>query len=206
MKPDGRSALKTFTDGLWVNSPIAVAGLGLCSALAVTGRAKYALTMCAGVTFVTVFTSVAVSVIRLKIHPRVRMAVYTLITASLVICFDRFLKAFFPLISNELGPYVGLIVTNCIIFGRAEVFASKNPPGLSAIDALGHCAGYSMALIFVSSVRELFSAGSIFGINFFPLNFKPVVVMEMSPGAFLALAVYIWVVRSIKKTAGGNLL
>ncbi len=198
MNLDRKTAHRIFIDGVWINNPIAITGLGLCSALAVTGRVKYALTMSAGVMFVNLLSSVAVSVIRKKIEPRVRMAVYTLIIAVLVICFDRFLKAFYPLISGELGPYVGLIITNCVIFGRAEVFASKNSPLLSAIDALGHSTGYAMALIFVSVVRELFASGTIFGYNMFSPAFKPWVVMEMSPGAFLVLAVYIWIVRFIQ--------
>ena len=188
---------RIIINGLWRDNPIFCMVLGICSSLAVTNRVENAIAMGLGVTFATVFTSGIISAIRNFIPGRVRMITYMVIASTLVICVDQFLKAFFPVISEAMGPYVGLIITNCIVMGRAEAFAIKNPVGYSLLDGLSCGMGYSYALIVMSIIRETLAFGTILRIRVMPEIWTNWVVMAMAPGAFILLASYLWIMRTL---------
>lgn len=173
--------------------------LGICSALAVTNLMINSLVMGLGVIFTLALSSFTISLLREYIPKRIRMMVQTLIIASYVIIVDLFLKAFLPEISKNLGPYVGLIITNCIIMGRAEAFSSKNPPIDSLIDGIGAGLGYTLVLIIISFVRELFGFGTIFGFTILGDWWTKWSIMVMAPSAFFMLAILIWIINSPKK-------
>jgi Na+-transporting NADH:ubiquinone oxidoreductase subunit D len=185
--------------GLWADHPTFCMILGICSALAITNRMDNAIAMSAGVTFCLVFASFFVSLIRKAIPARVRMLAYMVIIATLVICTDRFLKAFFPPISKAMGPYVGLIITNCIVMGRAEAFAIKNKPFLSVLDALGCGLGYSSILILMALIREPMGFGTILGQKIMPQAWTNWVILTIAPGAFFLLGVYLWILRTFAR-------
>lgn len=191
---------RTFMNTLWNDNPICRMVLGICSTLAVTNRLNNAVAMGLGVTFATLTSSVSISLIRNVVPRRVRMIVYMIVISTSVIFVDRCLKAFFPEISEAMGPYVGLIITNCIIMGRAEAFAALNKPLDSFVDALGVGSGYTFALLIIAAVRELLGFGSLFNINILGPNWTSWVIMIMAPGAFLVLGVFIWIIRSIQKS------
>ncbi|MDH4210103.1 MAG: NADH:ubiquinone reductase (Na(+)-transporting) subunit D [candidate division WOR-3 bacterium] len=187
---------------IWGENPVFRQILGICSALAVTNLVLNTMVMGAAVIFTTALSGFTVSVMR-KYTPRIiRMMVEVLIIAFYVILFDQALKAYWPDMSRNLGPYVGLIITNCIIMGRAEAFANANPPVLSFIDGLSSGVGYSLILICVAVVRELLGMGSLLGI---PMPFLSSsmwdrwIIMVMPPGAFFTLAVIVWIARTIQK-------
>ena len=188
---------RIIINGLWRDNPIFCMVLGICSSLAITNRVENAIAMGLGVTFATVFTSGIISAIRNFIPGRVRMITYMVIASTLVICVDQFLKAFFPVISEAMGPYVGLIITNCIVMGRAEAFAIKNPVGYSLLDGLSCGMGYSYALIVMSIIRETLAFGTILRIRVMPEIWTNWVVMAMAPGAFILLASYLWIMRTL---------
>ncbi len=190
---------KAFVYGIWQDNPIFCMILGICSSLAITNRVANAIAMGVGVTFCTVFSSLFVALFRNVIPSRVRMLAYMVIIATFVICVDRFLKAYFPPISEAMGPYVGLIITNCILMGRAEAFAIKNNVFYSVLDALGCGIGYSGMLILMSIVREIIGFGSILGHRVMPSSWTDWVVMTIAPGAFFLLGVYLWIFRTIAK-------
>ena len=190
---------KVLTSGMWQDHPTFCMVLGICSMLAITNRLDNAIAMGLGVTFCTVFSSLFVSIFRNAIPGRVRMLAYMTIIATFVICVDRFLKAYFPPISQAMGPYVGLIITNCILMGRAEAFAIKNGPWLSALDGLGCGIGYSFMLILMAVVRETIGFGTLLGQRVMPDNWTNWVVMTIAPGAFFLLGVYLWIFRTITK-------
>jgi Na+-transporting NADH:ubiquinone oxidoreductase subunit D len=190
---------RIIINGLWKDNPIFCMVLGICSSLAITNRLENGLAMGAGVTFVLVFSSLFVSLLRKVIPPRARMIAYMVLIATFVICVDQILKAYFPDISKSMGPYVGLIITNCIIMGRAEAFAIKNGPIYSVLDALACGIGYSMTLIILSLVRELLAFGTLAGIKVMPSGWENWVVMASAPGGFMVLAVYLWVMRSLAR-------
>lgn len=173
--------------------------LGLCSALAVSNTLQNAFTMGVGVTLVTIATSFFISSMRKIIPYEFRIITYMIIISTFVIFFDLFLKCYFPNISRTLGPYVGLIITNCIIMGRQEAFSSKNSILLSITDALGNGLAYTKALMIIAFFRELLAFGSIFGINVVPNGYENVIVLSMAPGAFFILSLYIWIFKSINK-------
>ena len=173
--------------------------LGLCSALAVSNKVENALAMSIGVIFVLIFSSLAVSVLRKFIPPQYRIITYMIIISTLVIFVDQYLKAFFPRISTQLGPYVALIITNCIIMGRHEAFASKNPMHYSIVDALGSGLSYSYTLLIIAAIREVLAFGTLLNIKIMPSGFTHWVVMAMAPGAFFLLAIYIWIFRKVAK-------
>jgi Na+-transporting NADH:ubiquinone oxidoreductase subunit D len=188
-------------DALWGDNPVFRQVLGICSALAVTNLVINTVVMSVAVIFTTALSSFTVSLLR-KYTPRVvRMMIETLIIAFYVILFDQALKAYWPDMSRSLGPYVGLIITNCIIMGRAEAFANANPPGISFIDGFFSGAGYAFVLLIVSVVRELLGMGSILGI---PMPYFSTglwdkwIIMVMPPGAFFTLAIIVWILRSVK--------
>jgi len=188
---------KVFLEDLGVNNPVFIQVLGICSTLAVTNVLKNTVVMSVGLIFVTALSNVTVSLLRDIMPSRIRMMVETLIIASYVIIVDIVLKAYMPEVSRQLGPYVGLIITNCIIMGRAEAFALSNPPGLSFIDGIASGIGYSYVLIAIAIVRELMGSGSIWGYHILGDWWTNWSIMVMAPGAFFTLAIFIWVVKGI---------
>lgn len=188
-------------NGLFKNNPIFVMVLGICSALAVTNRVENAIAMGLGVTFVVMASSLCTSLIRKYIPSKVRMVTYMVIISTFVIAVDLFLQAFFPSISKALGAYVGLIITNCIVMGRAEAFAVKNPPQFTLIDALTNGLGYTYVLIVVASIREILAFGTFLNMQVMPETWTNWVVMAMAPGGFFVLGVYIWIMRLITGTS-----
>ncbi|HPR17386.1 MAG TPA: NADH:ubiquinone reductase (Na(+)-transporting) subunit D [Candidatus Cloacimonadota bacterium] len=170
--------------------------LGICSALAVTNLMLNSLVMGLGVIFTLALSGFTISLLRNYIPKRIRMMVQTLIIASYVIIVDLVLKAYFPQISTALGPYVGLIITNCIIMGRAEAFAGKNPPLAAMIDGIGAGVGYTFVLLVISFVRELFGFGTLFGIPILGDWWTKWSIMVMAPSAFFMLAMLIWIVNT----------
>ena len=181
------TAVQTLKKGIWDNHPIFRQLLGMCPTLAVTTSAVNGLSMGLAVLFVLSFSSLVVSLIRRIVPPQVRIAVYTIIIATFVTLADVFLKAQFPQISKELGPYVPLIVVNCIILGRAEAFASKNTTGKALIDALGMSLGFLWGLVILGSLRELLGNGTIFYQQVLGQDFEKWVVMILPAGAFIVL-------------------
>jgi Na+-transporting NADH:ubiquinone oxidoreductase subunit D len=176
--------------------------LGICSALAVTNLLVNSLVMGLGVIFTLALSGFTISLIRDFIPKRIRMMVQTLIIASYVIIVDLFLKAYYPEISKSLGPYVGLIITNCIIMGRAEAFAGKNTPLDSLVDGIGAGMGYTLVLLVIAFVRELFGFGSLFGWQLLGDWWPRWSIMVMAPSAFFMLAILIWIINTPKKKRG----
>ncbi len=193
-----RGAVKRiFVDDLGEKNPVFMQILGICSTLAVTNSVKNTVVMCLGLIFTTAFSALFVSLLRKSMPGRVRMMVETLIIAAFVIIVDIVLKAFVPEISRQLGPYVGLIITNCIIMGRMEAFALNNPPGISFMDGIASGLGYTYVLLTVAVFRELLGAGTFWGIPIFGDWWTNWAIMIMPPGAFFMLAVFIWVVKGV---------
>lgn len=185
------------------NNPIALQILGICSALAVTSSLKITLVMCIALTLVTAFSNFFVALVRNFIPNNIRIIVQMTIIASLVILVDQVLKAVAYDISKQLSVFVGLIITNCIVMGRAEAFAMKNPPIPSFLDGIGNGLGYSALLIALGIIRELLGAGKLMGIEILPLAteggwFTPVGLMLMPPSAFFLIGLIIWGLRSYK--------
>lgn len=173
--------------------------LGLCSTLAVTNSLRNSLAMSFGVIFVLVASSMFISAIRAIIPSRVRMAVFMMLISTFTIVVDQLLKAYYPAISKELGPYVGLIITNCIVMGRAEAFAISNPVFPSIIDAFAVSTGYAFSLLMLATIRELLGFGTLFGITILGTWWTPWVIMILPPGSFFVLGLYIWLLRSVTK-------
>lgn len=190
-------SFKTLVAGVWKDNPTFRMILGICSTLAVTNQVVNTLAMGIAVVFVTCASSVTVSLIRTITPRRVRMAVYTLVIATYVVFVDQYLKAYYPVISEAMGPYVGLIITNCIIMGRAESFASGNGPWLSFLDALGVGVGYAFSLLVIAVIRELLGFGSLMGYPLLGAHWEGWVVMILPPGAFIVLGAYIWLLRAL---------
>ena len=188
---------KVFTEDLGANNPVFAQVLGICSTLAVTNVVRNTVVMCVGLIFVTALSNLTVSLMRKYMPSRVRMMVETLIIASYVIIVDIVLKAFLPDISRQLGPYVGLIITNCIIMGRAEAFALSNPPGLSFLDGIASGIGYSYVLLAIAVLRELMGSGTLWGYPLLGDWWTNWSIMVMAPGAFFMLAIFIWIVKGI---------
>jgi Na+-transporting NADH:ubiquinone oxidoreductase subunit D len=194
---------ETLIDPLINNNPISLQILGLCSALAVTTQMSTALVMSLAVIAVLCFSNVSISLLRNFIPPSIRIIVQLTIIASLVIITDQILKAFLFDISKQLTVFVGLIITNCIIMGRAEAFAMQNKPFLSLIDGIGNGMGYGLVLMAVAFVRELFGSGKLFGFSVMPLTteggwYEPNGMMLLAPAAFFLIGCFIWVVRTWK--------
>jgi Na+-transporting NADH:ubiquinone oxidoreductase subunit D len=187
-------------DPLFNNNPIALQVLGICSALAVTTKLETALVMSIGLTVVTAFSNLAISLIRNYIPNSIRIIVQLTIIASLVIITDQILKAYVFEISKQLSVFVGLIITNCIVMGRAEAYAMANPPLPSFLDGIGNGLGYSMVLMSVGFIRELFGSGKLFGIEIFQtVNdggwYTTNGLMLMPPSAFFLIGCMIWIIR-----------
>ena len=178
-----------FVKGLWRDNPVFVMLLGLCPALAVTNSAINAIAMGAATTFVLVGSSLLVSSLRSVIPKQVRITLFIIIIATFVTVADYTLKALAPGVHKELGAFIALIVVNCMILGRQEAFAARNPSGLSVMDALGMSAGFTLALLMLGSIREILGSGSLLGIDLFGPSFEPWVIMILPPGGFLTLGV-----------------
>jgi Na+-transporting NADH:ubiquinone oxidoreductase subunit D len=186
------------------NNPIGLQILGICSALAVTSNLKTALVMSIALTLVTAFSSMFISMIRSQIPSSIRMIVQMVIIASLVIVVDQVLKAYAYALSKQLSVFVGLIITNCIVMGRAEAFAMQNPPVLSFFDGIGNGLGYSVMLIALGIIRELFGAGKLLGYTIIPVVndggwYLPNGMLLLPPSAFFLIGLFIWALRSWKK-------
>jgi Na+-transporting NADH:ubiquinone oxidoreductase subunit D len=185
------------------NNPIGLQILGICSALAVTTKMSVALVMCLALTAVCAFSNLFISMIRHHIPSSIRIIVQMTIIASLVIVVDQVLGAVAYEISKQLTVFVGLIITNCIVMGRAEAFAMQNPPGLSFIDGLGNGLGYSVVLMLVATIREFFGSGSLFGYQIMPIVtnggwYSPMGLMLLAPSAFFIIGLLIWALRAWK--------
>ncbi len=185
------------------DNPIGLQILGICSALAVTTQMSVALVMCIALTLVTAFSNLFISLIRNQIPSSIRIIVQMTIIASLVIVVDQILGAVAYDISKQLTVFVGLIITNCIVMGRAEAFAMQNPPGISFLDGLGNGLGYSVVLMAVAIIRELIGSGSLMGIEILPLVtnggwYVPTGMMLLPPSAFFIIGLLIWALRSWK--------
>ncbi len=185
------------------NNPIALQILGICSALAVTTKLETSLVMSIAVIAVAALSNVSVSMIRDYIPGSIRIIVQMTVIASLVIVVDQVLKAYLYDISKQLSVFVGLIITNCIIMGRAEGFAMKNTVGMSFLDGVGNGVGYALVLLFVAFFRELFGSGSLFGVELMQLDrnggwYNPNNMMLLPPSAFFLIGLLIWAIRSFK--------
>ena len=194
---------QVLLDPLFNNNPIALQVLGICSALAVTTKLETTVVMCLAVIFVAVGANVSVAAIRSQIPTNIRIIVQMTIIASLVIVVDEFIKAFAFTISQQLSVFVGLIITNCIIMGRAEGFAMQNNVKLSALDGLGNGLGYSLILLIVGVLRELFGSGRLFGVSLMQTVteegwYVPNGLMLLPPSAFFIIGLTIWALRTWK--------
>ena len=190
---------QTLLAGLWRENPVFRLLLGMCPTLAVTAAVKPALTMGLSVIFVLLCSNIVVSLMRNLLKPHLRILMFTLTIATFVTIADLFLKAFVPVMSETLGPYVPLIIVNCIIICRAEACASKNGLVVSIIDALGMGVGFTLTLCVLAGVRELLSTGTIFERSVMPDAFVPWAAMSMPVGAFITLGLLLGLVNIISK-------
>ena len=187
---------------IFKRNPIGLLVLGICSALAVTGQMSTAFVMSICVTIVVAFSSLTISIVRYQIPNTVRIGIQIMVIATLVIIVDQFLKAFYFELSKQLSIFVGLIITNCIVMGRAEGYAMSNPPIASFVDGIGNGLGYGFILMSVAFVRELFGSGSLFGFEVFTLTtnggwYVPNGLLVLPASAFFLIAVIIWILRAI---------
>ncbi|QDU67516.1 NADH:ubiquinone reductase (Na(+)-transporting) subunit D [Engelhardtia mirabilis] len=194
---------KILIDPLHTQNPITLQVLGICSALAVTTKLETALVMSLALTFVLTCSNTAISLLRNKIPSSIRIITQLAVIASLVIVADQFMKAFLFDVSKQLSVFVGLIITNCIVMGRAEAFAMGHPPGKAALDGLANGLGYSLILIYVGFFRELFGSGKLLGHNVLAsVNeggwYYPNGLLVLSPGAFFLIGLFIWIQRSVE--------
>ncbi len=194
--------IELLTNSILKRNPIALLVLGICSALAVTGQMATALVMSICLTLVTAFSSLTISIVRFQIPNSVRIGIQITIIATLVILVDEILKAFFFELSKQLSIFVGLIITNCIVMGRAEGFAMSNPPVASFIDGIGNGLGYSLILMLVAFIRELFGAGTLFGIEILQLTtnggwYIRNGMLVLPASGFFIIATIIWIIRTL---------
>jgi Na+-transporting NADH:ubiquinone oxidoreductase subunit D len=189
---------KIFYDGIWANNPIFLQVLGICSTLAVTNLMANTLFMCFGLIFTTAMSNFTISLLRNYIPSRIRMIAQVLIIASFVMMVDILIRATAPDIHRFIGPYVGLIITNCIVMGRAEAFASQNKPLISFIDGTAMGIGYSAVLVLIALIREPLGFGTLLGyaLPARELWWHPWIIMVMAPGAFFMLGVLTWITRA----------
>ncbi len=208
----GGKGLATFKDGAWTNNPVNVQMLGICSVLAVTVKAENSLVMGAALIFVCVLSNLFISLLRKAIPRKIRMIAEVAIIATFVILFSELLKAFYWDMSEMLGAYVGLIVTNCIVMGRAEAFAMQNKPLVSMVDGLANGIGYAVVVGAIGAIRELLGSGKLFGETVLPNWYPNNQLMILAPGAFIMLGFLIALFNVINarknangaKPAGGN--
>ncbi len=202
-----RSILKSHTykaisEALWQSNPISRQILGICSALAVTVQLKTAIVMSLALTFVVAFSNLVISLLRRRIPHNIRIIVEVCVIATLVIIADEFLRAFMYDISKQLSVFVGLIITNCIVMGRAETFAMGNPPGRSFVDGLANGIGYGSILCGVAFFRELLGAGKLLGFQMVPQSFydagyQDMGLMLLAPGAFIMIGLFVWLEHTL---------
>ena len=202
MKLTTNKTFKTFADPLWQNNPISIQVLGICSALAVTVQMNTAMVMALALTFVISFSNLTVSILRNSIPGNVRIIFELSIISTLVIIADQVLQAFMYDISRQLSVFVGLIITNCIVMGRAETFAMSNPPLLSFADGLGNGLGYGGVLVLVAFFRELLGSGKLFGFDVIPQGFyaagyENMGFMLLAPAAFIIIGLLVWLQKTI---------
>jgi Na+-transporting NADH:ubiquinone oxidoreductase subunit D len=202
MKLTRNKTFKTFADPLWQNNPISIQVLGICSALAVTVQMNTALVMALALTFVISFSNLTVSILRNSIPGNVRIIFELSIISTLVIIADQVLQAFMYDISRQLSVFVGLIITNCIVMGRAETFAMSNKPFISFADGLGNGLGYGGVLVLVAFFRELLGSGKLFGYDIVPESFyaagyENMGFMLLAPAAFIIIGLLVWLQKTI---------
>ena len=200
------TAMQDFTKGFWKENPVFVAMLGLCPTMAVTNSVMNALAMGLATTFVLVGSGVFVSIFRKLIPNEVRISTYVIIIAAFVQVVDMVLQAFVPVTHAALGAFIALIVVNCIVLARQEMFTAKNTVWRSALDGLGMGIGFTLACVMMGSLREVLGSGSWFGLRVMPANFEPWVIMNLPPGGFLTfgfilLAMAWWAERRKRRTA-----
>ena len=205
MKITQSLTFKAFSEPVAKNNPVFIQSLGICSALAVTVQLNTAIVMALAMTFVTAFSSLTISAMRNVIPRNVRMIVELSVIASLVILADEVLRAYFYDISKQLSVFVGLIITNCIVMGRAETYALGNPPVQSFMDGLGNGAGYGLVLVTVAFIRELFGAGKLFGFSVVPQalydhGYMNMGFMQLAPAAFIIIGLLVWLQKSLMKS------
>ena len=204
MKAIQSPTFKAFSEPVVKNNPVFIQSLGICSALAVTVQLNTAIVMALAMTFVTAFSSFTISAMRNVIPRNVRMIVELSVIASLVILADEVLRAFFYDISKQLSVFVGLIITNCIVMGRAETYALGNPPVQSFMDGMGNGAGYGLVLVTVAFIRELLGAGKLFGFSVVPqalydYGYMNMGFMQLAPAAFIIIGLLVWLQKSLMK-------
>ncbi|CCK81029.1 NADH:ubiquinone reductase (Na(+)-transporting) subunit D [Desulfobacula toluolica] len=202
MSEEKTSYKEILAKGIWKENPVAYQILGICSALAVTVKMSTSIVMGIALTLVTAFSSLLISLLRKKIPSNIRIIAELAIIASLVIVTDQILKAFFYDISKQLSIFVGLIITNCIVLGRAESFALANKPLDSFVDGLGNGLGYSLVLVCVAFLRELLGSGKFFGFNVIPqfifdAGYQNMGLMVLAPGAFFIIGLLVWLKNSL---------
>jgi Na+-transporting NADH:ubiquinone oxidoreductase subunit D len=195
---------KAFSEPLIQNNPVSMQMLGICSALAVTVQMKTAIVMGLSLTFVLAFSNLTISMLRHVIPRNIRMIVELSVIATLVIIADQLLRAFLYDISKQLSVFVGLIITNCIVMGRAETFALGNSPGLSFLDGLGNGAGYGSVLISVALIREVLGAGKFLGVGivpefFYRAGYENMGFMQLAPAAFIIIGLLVWLQKTLAK-------
>jgi Na+-transporting NADH:ubiquinone oxidoreductase subunit D len=204
MKITKTKAFNVFFKPIWESNPISGQILGICSALAVTVQLKTALVMSLSLTLVLAFSNFLISLMRKFIPRNIRIIVELTVIATLVIIADQVLKAFLYDISKQLSVFVGLIITNCILLGRAETYALGNPPFLSLLDGIGNGIGYSQILITVGVLREFFGSGKLFGFqiipdSFYSAGYENMGLMVLAPGAFIAIGLIVWLQKTVSK-------
>jgi Na+-transporting NADH:ubiquinone oxidoreductase subunit D len=204
MKITKTKAFNVFFKPIWESNPISGQILGICSALAVTVQLKTAIVMSLALTFVLAFSNLLISLMRKFIPRNIRIIVELTVIATLVIFADQVLQAFLYDISKQLSIFVGLIITNCIILGRAETYALGNPPFLSLLDGIGNGLGYSQILITVAVLREFLGAGKLFGFQvipdaFYAAGYENMGLMVLAPGAFITIGLIVWLQKTVSK-------
>ena len=202
MSEEKSNYIEILTRGIWKENPVAYQVLGICSALAVTVKMSTSIVMGIALTIVTAFSSLIISSLRKRIPSNIRIIVELAIISSLVIVTDQILKAFFYDISKQLSIFVGLIITNCIVLGRAEAFALANKPLDSFFDGIGNGLGYSLVLVTVAFIRELLGSGKFFGFNIIPqfifdAGYQNMGLMVLAPGAFFIIGLLVWLKNSL---------
>jgi len=200
------NALKIFLNPVWSENPVNVQMLGICSSLAITVQLKTALVMALSMTFVVAFSSLMISLMRRQIPKNIRIIVELCVISTFVIVIDEFLKAYLYDISKQLSVFVGLIITNCIVMGRAESFALSNPPHLAFIDGVGNGLGYGSVLVVVAFIRELLGAGKLFGVQVVPgflyaAGYENAGFMLLAPAAFIIIGLMVWLQKTLTKGA-----
>jgi Na+-transporting NADH:ubiquinone oxidoreductase subunit D len=193
------SLKKVILDPLSENNPITMQILGICSSLAVTTKVEKAFVMSVGLTIVTAFSNLVISLMRNQIPNKIRIIIELAVVSALVIATDQILRAYFYDISRQMSVFVGLIITNCIVMGRLEAYALQNPPLPSFIDGIGNGLGYSAVLMTIGSIREILGSGTWWNIRVLPENYPGNGLMLLAPGAFLCLGLIIWVQRQLTR-------